>query len=156
MEAVASFPELNHTAREAAARQGMTACPSRTISSASSSRPTTNRTICGGRCSPRLSSVYRPLEVIVSDDCSPRPLEAVVREFAGVENRPVYRSDSSARPAISASWTISGSPSGKPREKYLVPFAHDNRFIDRGFIADAVPGDGHHARLPPLPGELRV
>ena len=80
---------------------------------------------------------YRPLEVIVSDDCSPRPLEGVVREFAGAENDRFqirfHRQTGNLGVMDNFRFTV-----GQARGKYLVPFAHDNWFTDPGFIADAV------------------
>ena len=40
------------------------------------------------------------------------------------------------------------------RGKFLVPFAHDNRFIDRSFIAEAVRVMETQPGVPSLPGEL--
>jgi glycosyltransferase involved in cell wall biosynthesis len=80
---------------------------------------------------------YRPLEVIVSDDCSPTPLEAVVREFASAENEQFqlrfYRQPRNLGVMGNFRFTVS-----QARGKFLAPFAHDNRFIDRSFVAEAV------------------
>lgn len=80
---------------------------------------------------------YRPLEVVVSDDCSPRPLDGVVREFAGAQTDRFqiryYRQADNLGVMDNFRFTV-----GQARGKYLVPFAHDNWFTDPGFIADAV------------------
>jgi glycosyltransferase involved in cell wall biosynthesis len=80
---------------------------------------------------------YRPIEVIVSDDCSPRPLEGVTREFAPAENDRFHlrfhRQASNLGVMDNFRFTV-----GQARGKYLVPFAHDNWFTDPDFIADAV------------------
>lgn len=84
-----------------------------------------------------VEQLYRPLEVIVSDDCSPTPLEAVVREFTSAENDRFqlrfYRQARNLGVMDNFRFTVD-----QARGKFLVPFAHDNRFIDRSFIAEAV------------------
>ncbi|HSV92820.1 MAG TPA: glycosyltransferase family 2 protein [Desulfobacterales bacterium] len=84
-----------------------------------------------------LEQRYRPLEVIVSDDSSPRPLEGVVREFAEAETEGFqirfHRQAGNLGVMDNFRFTV-----GQARGKYLVPFAHDNWFTDPGFIADAV------------------
>ena len=84
-----------------------------------------------------VEQLYRPLEVIVSDDCSPTPLEAVVREFTSAENDRFqlrfYRQACNLGVMDNFRFTVDQACG-----KFLVPFAHDNRFIDRSFIAEAV------------------
>lgn len=80
---------------------------------------------------------YRPIEVIVSDDCSPTTLEPVVNEFSGVADMDFairYFRSAENRGAMDNFRFAVGQASGR----YLVPLPHDNRFIDTSFFADAV------------------
>lgn len=84
-----------------------------------------------------VEQLYRPVEVIVADDCSPISLNPVVSEFAGVENelfKIQYFRLSENRGAMENFRFAVGQANGK----YIVPLAHDNQFIDRSFFADAV------------------
>ncbi len=80
---------------------------------------------------------YRPIEVIVSDDCSPTLLEPVVNEFSGVQGE-LFRIRYSRFPQNRGFVENFRSGVGQAQGKYLVPLPHDNRFIDRGFFAESV------------------
>lgn len=80
---------------------------------------------------------YRPLEVVLSDDCSPLSLEPVVKEFADYEDDlftiRYYRQQSNLGVMGNFTFTLEQATG-----RYVVPFAHDNKFIDGGFISEAV------------------
>lgn len=84
-----------------------------------------------------VGQTHRPLEVIVSDDCSPTPLEPVMREFIGSENKLLrirYIRQSRNVGVIENFRFAVGQANGK----YLVPLPHDNRFIERIFFAESI------------------
>ena len=80
---------------------------------------------------------YRPIEVIISDDNSPISLEILVKEFEKFQNDRFkiryYRQPSNLGMMDNFTFTVK-----KATGKYLVPLAHDNCFIDKGFISEAV------------------
>jgi glycosyltransferase involved in cell wall biosynthesis len=80
---------------------------------------------------------YRPIEVIISDDHSPISLEMLVKEFEKFQNDRFkiryYRQPSNLGMMDNFTFTVKQATG-----KYLVPLAHDNCFIDRGFISEAV------------------
>jgi glycosyltransferase involved in cell wall biosynthesis len=87
---------------------------------------------------------YRPIEVIVSDDCSPIMLDSVVSEFSGVQSelfRIRYSRFQQNRGFVENFRFGVGQATGK----YLVPLPHDNRFIDRRFFTEAVQIMNSHA-----------
>lgn len=80
---------------------------------------------------------YRPIEVIVADDCSPHSLEPVVRKFAGAESDAFkirYLRHPQNRGVIDNFRSAVAQATGK----YLVPLPHDNRFIDNGFFSESI------------------
>lgn len=80
---------------------------------------------------------YRPIELIVADDCSPRTLAPVVDAFAGAQNNDFtirYLRQTQNRGVIDNFRSGIAQATGK----YLVPLPHDNRFIDRGFFSESV------------------
>lgn len=83
-----------------------------------------------------IEQVHRPLEVIVSDDCSPICLEPVVEKFLAprVDDLTVKFFRQSRNLGIMDNFRFAAE---QATGKYLVPFAHDNRFIDRAFLAEA-------------------
>jgi len=84
-----------------------------------------------------VEQTHRPLEVIVSDDDSPVCLEPVVKEFLQTHDSQLrvtyFRQQRNLGIMDNFRFTAEQATG-----KYLVPFAHDNRFTDRGFLADAV------------------
>lgn len=87
---------------------------------------------------------YRPIEVIVSDDCSPTNLEPVVEDFrrscdAGLTVRFV-RQPKNLGPQENFRFLIQ-----QARGKYAVPTAHDNWFTDPRFVTEVV---GHLSETP--------
>jgi glycosyltransferase involved in cell wall biosynthesis len=80
---------------------------------------------------------YRPIEVIVSDDCSPLSLEPVVKELSAVQNElftiRYFRSLRNLGVMDNFRFAVEQAQGG-----FLVPSAHDNRFISRSFFTDAV------------------
>jgi glycosyltransferase involved in cell wall biosynthesis len=84
-----------------------------------------------------LEQTYRPIEVIVADDCSPRSLEPVIEDFASREDEHFkiryFRQTQNLG-------VIENFHSGvaQAKGKYLVPLPHDNRFTDREFFAASV------------------
>ncbi|RPI70756.1 MAG: glycosyltransferase family 2 protein [Geobacteraceae bacterium] len=84
-----------------------------------------------------LEQTYRPIEVIVADDCSPRSLEPVIEDFASREDEHFkiryFRQTQNLG-------VIENFHSGvaQAKGKYMVPLAHDNRFTDRGFFAESI------------------
>lgn len=84
-----------------------------------------------------VGQTHRPLEVIVSDDCSPTPLEPVVREFIGSENELLgiryFRQSRNVGVIENFRFAV-----GQANGKYLVPLPHDNRFIERNFFAESI------------------
>jgi len=83
-----------------------------------------------------VDQVHRPIEVIVSDDCSPIFLEPVVEEFLAsrIDGLTVKFFRQSRNLGIMDNFRFAVE---QATGKYLVPFAHDNRFIDRAFLAEA-------------------
>ena len=84
-----------------------------------------------------VEQTYRPLEIIISDDSSPVFLEPVAREFQETPDHQLtirfFRQPHNLGVMDNFRFTVEQA-SGK----YLVPMAHDNRFIDRNFITEAV------------------
>jgi glycosyltransferase involved in cell wall biosynthesis len=80
---------------------------------------------------------YRPLEVIVADDCSPQSLEPVVKTFASLENG-FFTIRYLRQPQNQGFVDNFRSAIAQAKGKYLVPLPHDNRFIDPGFFAESV------------------
>jgi glycosyltransferase involved in cell wall biosynthesis len=84
-----------------------------------------------------IEQTHRPVEIIVSDDCSPVRLEPIVREFAAAQDHQLtlrfYRQSRNLGVMDNFRFTVAEATG-----KYLVPMAHDNRFIDNKFIAEAV------------------
>lgn len=84
-----------------------------------------------------LEQTYRPIEVIVADDCSPNSLEPVIGDFARMEdeqfNIRYFRQAQNLG-------VIENFHSGvaQAKGKYLVPLPHDNRFIDKRFFEESV------------------
>lgn len=80
---------------------------------------------------------YRPIEVILSDDCSPTSLEPLVEEFRRFENDlftiKFYRQESNL--GVMGNFTFCLD---QATGKYMIPFAHDNWFIDKQFMVEAV------------------
>ena len=80
---------------------------------------------------------YRPIEVILSDDCSPTTLEPIAREFGKFEDSQFtiryFRQSSNLGVMQNFTFTVEQATG-----KYVVPFAHDNRFIDKNFLSEAV------------------
>jgi glycosyltransferase involved in cell wall biosynthesis len=80
---------------------------------------------------------YRPLEIIVADDGSPQPLEPVVAEFSNDQSDDVairYLRQPQNRGFIDNFRSAIAEAKGK----YLVPLPHDNRFLDKEFLAESV------------------
>jgi glycosyltransferase involved in cell wall biosynthesis len=80
---------------------------------------------------------YRPLDILVADDCSPISLESVVKEFSGTENELLkirYFRHVRNRGAAENFRFCFEQASGK----YVVLLPHDNRLIDRGFFFESI------------------
>jgi glycosyltransferase involved in cell wall biosynthesis len=80
---------------------------------------------------------YRPIEVIVSDDCSPTVLKPVADQFSSSQNDSFkirYSRSASNRGVIDNFRYAVGQAEGR----YLVPLPHDNRFVDRRFFTEAM------------------
>ncbi len=92
---------------------------------------------------------YRPIEVIVVDDCSPNSLEPVIGDFARMEdeqfNIRYFRQAQNLG-------VIENFHSGvaQAKGKYLVPLPHDNRFTDKRFFEESVEIMSRQSRLPPV------
>jgi glycosyltransferase involved in cell wall biosynthesis len=84
-----------------------------------------------------LEQTYRPIEVIVADDCSPISLEPVIGDFTRMadEHSKIRYFRHSQNLGV-----IDNFHSGvaQAKGKYLVPLPHDNRFTDRGFFAESI------------------
>jgi glycosyltransferase involved in cell wall biosynthesis len=84
-----------------------------------------------------VAQTHRPLEVIVSDDCSPVMIEPITREFKETQDHQLtfrfFRQSRNLGVMDNFRFAVEQATG-----KYLVPMAHDNRFIDRNFIAGAV------------------
>jgi glycosyltransferase involved in cell wall biosynthesis len=80
---------------------------------------------------------YRPIEIVLSDDHSPVSLEPVAKEFAeSIDDRltlKFFRQSSNLGVIDNFSFSL-----GQAAGKFVIPFAHDNRFIDAQFISEAV------------------
>ena len=80
---------------------------------------------------------YRPLDVVVADDCSPNSLEPVVQEFLSTENELLkiryFRHTHNRGVAENFRFCFA-----QALGKYVVLLPHDNRFIDRGFLFESV------------------
>ena len=80
---------------------------------------------------------YRPIEVIVSDDCSPITLKSVADEFLRFQDdsfKVRYFRSATNRGVIDNFRYAVGQAVGA----YLVPLPHDNRFVDPRFFTEAV------------------
>lgn len=84
-----------------------------------------------------VDQTYRPLEVIVADDCSLNSLEPVVNEFAG-DASDALKIRYLRQPQNLGVIDNFRSAVAQATGKYLVPLPHDNRFIDKGFFAESV------------------
>jgi glycosyltransferase involved in cell wall biosynthesis len=84
-----------------------------------------------------LEQTYRPIEVIVADDCSPNSLEPVIGDFTRMEDE--HFKIRYFRQAQNLG-VIENFHSGvaQAKGKYLVPLPHDNRFIDKRFLEASV------------------
>jgi glycosyltransferase involved in cell wall biosynthesis len=84
-----------------------------------------------------LNQTYRPIEIIVTDDCSPVQLEPVVAEFYKFENEILkikfFRNATNLGVMGNLRFAVEQA-SGK----YLFPFAHDNRLTDDNYFSDAI------------------
>lgn len=83
------------------------------------------------------AQTHRPIEVIVSDDASPASLEEASHEIdaclgAGLTVR-YFRQPANLGVTDNVAFTLD-----QARGKYVVPFAHDNAFLDESFLAEAV------------------
>jgi glycosyltransferase involved in cell wall biosynthesis len=80
---------------------------------------------------------YRPIEVIVSDDCSPTVLQPVTDEFSQHQSDlfTVRYFRAAANRGVIDNFRFAVE---QARGTYLVPMAHDNRFVDRRFFTEAV------------------
>lgn len=80
---------------------------------------------------------YRPIEVIVSDDCSPTVLQPVTDEFSQHQSDlfTVRYFRAAANRGVIDNFRFAVE---QARGAYLVPMAHDNRFVDRRFFTEAV------------------
>lgn len=80
---------------------------------------------------------HRPIEVILSDDCSPTSLEAVVKGFRCYEGDSFtikfYRQHSNLGVMGNFTFAIEQATGA-----YVVPWAHDNWFVDKSFLSEAV------------------
>ena len=84
-----------------------------------------------------VAQTYRPLEVILSDDNSPTSLEQLLTEFKKYENDH-FRINYIRQPANLGMCDNFTFAVKQATGKYLVPMSHDNWFIDKNFIANAV------------------
>jgi glycosyltransferase involved in cell wall biosynthesis len=80
---------------------------------------------------------YRPIELILSDDCSPTSLEPLAKEFAQFEENGFKIKYHRQSRNLGFSGNLACSVE-QTTGKYLVPLPHDNWFIDKNFIAEAV------------------
>ena len=80
---------------------------------------------------------YRPIEVILSDDNSPRSLETLAAEFDKVQDAQLrfryYRQATNLGVSDHFTFVVNQATG-----RYLVPMSHDNWFTDPNFIAEAV------------------
>lgn len=80
---------------------------------------------------------YRPIEVILTDDCSPNSLEPVAQEFQLLANKDLairfFRHTTNL--GVMGNFTFAHR---QAIGKYLVPFPHDNWLTDHDFLAEAV------------------
>jgi glycosyltransferase involved in cell wall biosynthesis len=84
-----------------------------------------------------VAQTYRPLELIVSDDCSPNPLRPVVDEFEPFRddsfNLRFFRQERNLGTQDNFRFVIQQAAG-----RYAVPWSHDNWFTDPNFVAEAV------------------
>jgi len=84
-----------------------------------------------------LEQDYRPIEVIVSDDCSPTVLKPIVDEFASALSDSFkikyFRSATNRGFVDNFKFAIE-----QTEGRYLVPLPHDNRFLERRFFSEAL------------------
>ena len=89
----------------------------------------------------QLSSIikqsYRPLEIIVSDDCSPRSLEEVVEKIRLQSDDQVFIKFTRHSSNLGVYWNAAYCQS-QITGKYAVLTSHDDWFIDENFFSDAV------------------
>jgi glycosyltransferase involved in cell wall biosynthesis len=80
---------------------------------------------------------YRPIEVVLSDDCSPASLEPLAEEFSKFadDNFIIKYQRQSTNLGFSGNLA---SAVKKTTGKYLIPLPHDNWFIDKNYITQAV------------------
>lgn len=80
---------------------------------------------------------YRPIEVIVSDDASPKSLKPTVDEFRPYEDARLcfrfHRFETNQGMVENFHYGVS-----QAQGKYLLPMPHDNRFLYRDFLSEAV------------------
>ena len=80
---------------------------------------------------------HRPIEIVLSDDLSPRSLAPVAEELRVLADEGLvlkfFRQE--RRLGVMGNFLFAlGQASGR----YIVPFAHDNWFTDRRFLSEAV------------------
>ena len=84
-----------------------------------------------------IRQTYRPIEIIVSDDCSKMSLERVVNGFNKFTNQNLrikfYRNSKNLGVMGNFRFAVEQA-SGK----YLLPFAHDNRLTDDNYFAESI------------------
>jgi glycosyltransferase involved in cell wall biosynthesis len=80
---------------------------------------------------------YRPIEVVLSDDCSPTSLEPLAKEFAQFDddNFKIKYHRQSSNLGFSGNLAFAVE---QTTGKYLIPLPHDNWFIDKNYITQAV------------------
>lgn len=80
---------------------------------------------------------YRPLEIVLSDDNSPVSLEPLVSEFDKFQDAHFriryFRQPSNLGMCDNFTFSVKQATG-----KYLIPMPHDNSFIDKNFISEAV------------------
>jgi glycosyltransferase involved in cell wall biosynthesis len=80
---------------------------------------------------------YRPLEVVLSDDNSPNSLESLASEFYKFQDAHFriryFRQPSNLGMCDNFTFSVNQATG-----KYLIPMPHDNSFIDKRFISEAV------------------
>jgi glycosyltransferase involved in cell wall biosynthesis len=80
---------------------------------------------------------YRPIEIILSDDCSPISLQPVVDEFKIFENEVLmirfYRQKENLGPYKNATFVFKQATG-----KYLAFMSHDDWYTDKNFLSETV------------------
>ncbi len=91
-----------------------------------------------------LEQTYRPIEVIIADDCSPSSLETVIGDFRNLEDEHFkiryFRQAQNLGVIENFHYGVA-----QAKGKYLVPLPHDNRFSDRGFFEESVKMMSRHS-----------